>query len=513
MVDDDEISKEMLSHHLHQHHCMVVVAGSAEEAMVTLQTEGTESFDCLISDYYMPGKTGLDLLLWSKEIDATLAFIMITGAGEKQLVADSLRCGATDYLEKPIRRKDIGEALQRAVTETREQRRLAKNDTETIAIGSLHLGPSIKSLPARIEVCHRPCHGAGGDFFNSFRLPDGNMLVLAADVSGHDLRAAFVSAYFQGIVRGMIAKNTPIPEVFSYFNQLLVEEWCTEEGKPMTISLSVCAVLIDFHSRKIQVYNNGFPIPFQITPTGQSLPAGTDAEYPLGWFSETAHQHTEQEIIKDSHFYMWTDGLEDFACREVISPWALAAKLFLDRAHPTSKNLISDASDDIMVLRIELTPDSSATTRDDVFILNERLSGERLGDIDELHAFWHRSITFVLPSINENLLANLLLCVREGMINALKYGCRGSSSQTASLMVAYSPVSRGLRVVISDPGKGHNFDFEAHLELANEALVPEHRGLGMMKELADGMCLRRNGAEVELTFALNSCEVSTMKSL
>lgn len=509
VVDDDDISRVMLGHQLKIQKYDVVCASSAAEALVLLQKQGPNSFNCIISDYYMPGQNGLEFLLRAKELDASLAFMMVTGAGEKQLVADSLRCGATDYLEKPVRGKDLSEATQRAVTETIERRRLARNDTDAKAIGTMQLllGPSTKSMPSRLEVYHYPCHGAGGDFSNAFRLPDGSLLVLAADVSGHDLKAAFISAYFQGIVRGMITRQTPIPEILSFFNQLLIEEWGAEAGKSMGTSLAVCAVQVDFTARTIDVFNNGFPIPVQVSPSGESQPAGLATEYPLGWFPETVPNHTKQAIIEGAHLYLWTDGLEDFACHAGISPWALAAKLLLIRGHAHTKDFLSSAPDDIMLLRIELTPETNKASGDDVFILNERLTGNRLAEIDVMQEFWRRSILFVLPKIDGNFLLDLLLCCREGVINALRYGCQAQPSQSATLLLALTPESGRLRMVISDPGAGHDFDFEAHLKVANEEMIPEHRGLGMMKEISNEMCFRRNRAEVELIFKLNSGEV------
>ena len=69
-------------------------------------------------------------------------------------------------------------------------------------------------LPAPVEVCWHPKHQVGGDLVNVMPLGPQRFLVLVADVSGHDLKAGFISAFFQGVVRGLVEKQTPIEEVF-----------------------------------------------------------------------------------------------------------------------------------------------------------------------------------------------------------------------------------------------------------------------------------------------------------
>src|SRR6185369_876592 len=111
------------------------------------------------------------------------------------------------------------------------------------------LGMNPASLPSPIEVCWHPKHPAGGDLVNVFQLDQDRTLVLVADVSGHDLKAAFISAYFQGIVRGMVEKQTPICEVLDYFNRFLLQEWSSAQDPKapsghVSASISTCAFII-----------------------------------------------------------------------------------------------------------------------------------------------------------------------------------------------------------------------------------------------------------------------------
>ncbi|SDY56233.1 PAS domain S-box protein [Halobellus clavatus] len=57
-------------------------------------------FDCIISDYDMPGKTGLDFLETVREDYPDLPFILFTGKGSEEVAGKAISAGATDYLQK-----------------------------------------------------------------------------------------------------------------------------------------------------------------------------------------------------------------------------------------------------------------------------------------------------------------------------------------------------------------------------------------------------------------------------
>ena len=89
-----------------------------------------------------------------------------------------------------------------------------------------------------------------GTVVNGFQLGPQRWLVLVADVSGHDLKAGFISAFFQGVVRALVEKGTPIQEVFAYFNRFLLQEWSNAQHPPaasfsVAASISTCALVID----------------------------------------------------------------------------------------------------------------------------------------------------------------------------------------------------------------------------------------------------------------------------
>ncbi|MCJ0621230.1 response regulator [Haloarcula hispanica] len=75
----------------------VITAASATEALDCL---ATTRVDCLISDYRMPGKDGIELLKTVREEYPDLPFILFTGEGSEAVASDAIAAGATDYLRK-----------------------------------------------------------------------------------------------------------------------------------------------------------------------------------------------------------------------------------------------------------------------------------------------------------------------------------------------------------------------------------------------------------------------------
>ncbi|HEY9091793.1 response regulator transcription factor [Parasphingorhabdus sp.] len=61
-----------------------------------------DTFDLVILDWNMPGKTGLQILEWMNEsVDERPPVMMMTGRTAKKDISDALNAGADDYVTKP----------------------------------------------------------------------------------------------------------------------------------------------------------------------------------------------------------------------------------------------------------------------------------------------------------------------------------------------------------------------------------------------------------------------------
>ncbi|MBM3163242.1 MAG: PAS domain S-box protein [Chlorobi bacterium] len=92
-----------------------VTATSGEEAVSLLQSS---TFDALLLDITMPGKSGIDVLHFIVENDYALPVIMISGSGDIDQVVQCLRMGAYDYLTKPVDAHRLAVVLKNAFSES-----------------------------------------------------------------------------------------------------------------------------------------------------------------------------------------------------------------------------------------------------------------------------------------------------------------------------------------------------------------------------------------------------------
>lgn len=56
--------------------------------------------DCIVSDYDMPGKNGLEFFGSIQEENSDVPFILYTGKGSEEIASDAISLGITDYLQK-----------------------------------------------------------------------------------------------------------------------------------------------------------------------------------------------------------------------------------------------------------------------------------------------------------------------------------------------------------------------------------------------------------------------------
>jgi len=84
--------------------------------------------DCIVSDYDMPGRDGIEFLRMVREEYPELPFILLTGKGGEAVAGDAISAGATDYLRKGSGTDQYGILANRignAVEQYRSNRRAA----------------------------------------------------------------------------------------------------------------------------------------------------------------------------------------------------------------------------------------------------------------------------------------------------------------------------------------------------------------------------------------------------
>jgi len=112
IADDDQSMCEMLEASLAHRGFAVTWRTTAEE---TLELAQTEEFDVLLTDLQMPGLGGLELCRRVAESRPDVPVIVITAFGSMDSAVSALRCGAYDFVSKPIENETLALTLERAV--------------------------------------------------------------------------------------------------------------------------------------------------------------------------------------------------------------------------------------------------------------------------------------------------------------------------------------------------------------------------------------------------------------
>lgn len=60
----------------------------------------TVAVDCIVSDYDMPKRTGLEFLRAVRETVGEVSFILFTGKGSEEIASEAIAAGATNYFRK-----------------------------------------------------------------------------------------------------------------------------------------------------------------------------------------------------------------------------------------------------------------------------------------------------------------------------------------------------------------------------------------------------------------------------
>ncbi|MGF1678548.1 MAG: protein kinase [Candidatus Methylacidiphilales bacterium] len=123
VVDDDAIMRELIKLQISSVSRQIETADSVREAQQILTRQPSDHFSCVISDYMMPGQTGLDLVPLIKKHAPRLEVILLTARDDKEIIKEALRLGIFDFLEKPISDQELVRTVLAAVEKTHSNRK------------------------------------------------------------------------------------------------------------------------------------------------------------------------------------------------------------------------------------------------------------------------------------------------------------------------------------------------------------------------------------------------------
>jgi len=147
LVDDDPNTLASLSRAFRMAGHEATVCDNAARAVELLRTE---TFDLILSDVVMPGRSGLDLLEDLKKAGVKTPIVLVSGQANIEMAVKATKLGALDFLEKPLSTDKLFVTVENALRLSRleeENRELRHRLGRHELVGS---GPAMKQLLAQI---------------------------------------------------------------------------------------------------------------------------------------------------------------------------------------------------------------------------------------------------------------------------------------------------------------------------------------------------------------------------
>lgn len=177
-----------------------------------------------------------------------------------------------------------------------------------------------------------PARQVGGDFFNYFLLPDGEIAVLVGDVSGKGVPAALLMANFQATLQARLQTERDLARLARDLDMEISRQ--TEPQTFVTLFMSI----IGQDGKTIRWVNAGHNPQFLLREDG-AITALESTGRPLGLLPGSEFEEGQTELRGGDSLFLYTDGLVEAtnAAGEEFGTERLAAILVNERAGRVDK--------------------------------------------------------------------------------------------------------------------------------------------------------------------------------
>jgi len=339
VVDDSRAQRRVLTSMLGRWGYEVAEAGSGAAALDYCLEH---SVDIILSDWMMPGMTGLEFCQAFRVMqrDSYGYFILLTSKSEKGEVAHGLDVGADDFLTKPVAANELRARLQaggRVLAMERElnQKNRLVNDTLTELRGlydsldrdlqearnlqqSLVRETFIDLGAARISLMLKPCGHVGGDLVGTFPIDADTVGFYSIDVSGHGIASALMTArlaaYLSGnsadrnialkaLKHGAVAPNDPA-DVAAKLNHMMLNEMETEHYFTLVLGH------LSLPTGRVVMSQCGHPHPVVQREDGEIEFTGAGG-LPIGLLEDASWESHELTLSPGDRLMIYSDGISE----------------------------------------------------------------------------------------------------------------------------------------------------------------------------------------------------------
>ena len=283
-------------------------------------------------------------------------YLLVAAAHYLLVAVQASQEAESTNLELQVRAR---EAELKAVKAQREQELAARELELARSIQSRLLPPpEIEGNGFRVAARNLAAQFVAGDFYDVFKLPDGSLGLVVADVAGKGMGASLIMASVKAMLP-LIAADRSVTETLSVLNEKLVEELARREFVALTLARFRPATC------ELEVANAGLPDPYHLVPDAVRPIHIPGPRLPLGVRREMAYESVSMSLGRGERMLFLTDGLPEALTEddEPLGYESLAELLDHQAANPAAwidqlLNRLAEATaegqqDDITALLLE----------------------------------------------------------------------------------------------------------------------------------------------------------------
>lgn len=339
VVDDSRAQRRILTVQLQRWGYEVMEAESGEAALDLCRESG---FDIVLSDWVMPGISGLELCRAFRELprEGYGYFILLTSKSEKAEVATGLETGADDFLAKPVNSEElrarlrVGERIvdmqkqlvqtNRLIGSTLDQLQKVYDSLDRDLIEARKLQQSLmmdrqRSFgDCRATALFRPSGHVGGDLVGSFLINPRHVAIYSVDVSGHGVASAMMTARLAGLLSGAspdqniaLTANAdtrrdawPPEMVAARLNKVMIEELKVDQYFTMVYAE------IDLVTGVCRLVQAGHPHPVVLRADGEAEVLGQGG-LPVGLIPGAHYERVTVRLRHGDRLFLTSDGVTE----------------------------------------------------------------------------------------------------------------------------------------------------------------------------------------------------------
>jgi phosphoserine phosphatase RsbU/P len=240
-------------------------------------------------------------ILWEKGIQSMLGVPLV--AGEKLIGVlhvgsfGSKAFDESDVVLLEVAARRVGEAVEAGIASS--ERRAAGVLQRSLLPSALPFHPHIE-FASRYAPAERG--DVGGDWYDAFELPSGDVWVMTGDITGHGLNPAIVMGRLRSAMRAYALLGMTPEDVLRGANRKLQ---FFEPGAMATVICGVLSAPFD----EVRLCSAGHPPPVLVSPGQAATLLEGVTSPPLGVVTELEPQSSRWNLTDGSVLVLYTDGL------------------------------------------------------------------------------------------------------------------------------------------------------------------------------------------------------------